>query len=83
MDCQQAVTRLLRLHDTADPATTSRWCATVADLADAASGAERPGKAAAAVAVLEAAARATTAPSLHDSLRLAGRRWQARIRVRA
>jgi DNA-binding CsgD family transcriptional regulator len=71
-DYPQALTSLLRLHDPADPShQLALMCHTVADLADAASRGERKDEVASVLAGLEAAARATTSPSLHDGLRLA------------
>jgi DNA-binding CsgD family transcriptional regulator len=71
-DCSQALARLLRMHDLADP--THQMALkhhTVADIADAASRTERPGDAAGVLAAMEAAAQLTTSPSLHDGLRFA------------
>jgi DNA-binding CsgD family transcriptional regulator len=71
-DYPQALARLLRMHDMADPShQLALRCHTVADIADAASHSERPGDAAGVLAQLEAAAGTTTSPSLHDGLRLA------------
>ncbi|MEV1001521.1 AAA family ATPase [Nonomuraea sp. NPDC050202] len=71
-DYPQALARLLRMHDITDPAyQLALSCHTVADLADAARRGERPGDAAGVLARMEAAARTTTSPSLHDGLRLA------------
>ncbi|NJP97607.1 AAA family ATPase [Nonomuraea sp. FMUSA5-5] len=71
-DHPQALARLLRMHDVTDPAyQLALSCHTVADLADAALHSERPGDVAGVLARLEAAALATTSPSLHDGLRLA------------
>jgi DNA-binding CsgD family transcriptional regulator len=71
-DYQQALARLLRMHDIADPCCQlALSCHTVADLADAASHSDRRGDAAVVFAQLEAAAKTTTSPSLHDGLRLA------------
>ena len=71
-DYPQALARLLRMHDMADPShQLALSCHTVADLAEAASRSERPGDAAGVLAQLAAAARTTTSPSLHHGLRLA------------
>jgi DNA-binding CsgD family transcriptional regulator len=79
-DHEQALARLLRMHDPADPCCQlALRCHTVADLADAASRCERSGDitgdAAAAVAgviaEMEDFALRTPSPSLHDGLRLA------------
>ena len=71
-DCSQALTRLLRMHDMADPThQMALKYHTVADIADAASRTERPGDAAGVLAAMEAAAQVTTSPSLHDGLRFA------------
>jgi DNA-binding CsgD family transcriptional regulator len=71
-DYPQALARLLRMHDITDPShQLALSCHTVADIADAASRCERPGDAAGVLTQMEAAARTTTSPSLHDGLRLA------------
>ncbi|WP_182903854.1 AAA family ATPase [Microbispora sp. H10830] len=71
-DYPQALARLLRMHDMTDPShQLALSCHTVADIADAASRSERPGDAAGVLAQMEAAAKTTTSPSLHDGLRLA------------
>jgi DNA-binding CsgD family transcriptional regulator len=71
-DYPQALARLRRMHDMADPShQLALSCHTVADVADAASHSERPGDAADVLAAMEAAAKTTTSPSLHDGLRLA------------
>ncbi|MEV4005275.1 AAA family ATPase [Actinomadura sp. NPDC049753] len=71
-DHPQALARLLRMHDLADPSNQlALSCHTIADLADAARRGERPGDAAGVLARMEVAAKATTSPSLHDGLRLA------------
>jgi len=71
-DHDQALARLLRLHDPADPCCqlALRYHA-VADLADAASRCERPGDVADVIAEMEDFALRTPSPSLHDGLRLA------------
>ena len=71
-DCSQALTRLLRMHDPADPSyQMALRYHTVADIADAASRTDRPGDAAGVLAEMEAAGLVTTSPSLHDGLRFA------------
>jgi DNA-binding CsgD family transcriptional regulator len=71
-DYEQALARLLRLHDVTDPCfQLALMCHTVADLADAASHADHPDDAAATLESLEASAKSTTSPALHDGLRLA------------
>jgi DNA-binding CsgD family transcriptional regulator len=71
-DSAQALARLLRMHELADPThQMALKYHTVADVADAASRTERPGDAADVIADMEAAARVTSSPSLHDGLRFA------------
>jgi DNA-binding CsgD family transcriptional regulator len=71
-DYGQALARLLRMQDMADPAhQLALNCHTITDLADAASRSENPGDAAAVLAQMETAAATTTSPSLHDGLRFA------------
>jgi DNA-binding CsgD family transcriptional regulator len=71
-DCSQALNRLLRMHDLADPThQMALKYHTVADIADAASRTEHPEEAADVLAAMEAAAQVTTSPSLHDGLRFA------------
>jgi DNA-binding CsgD family transcriptional regulator len=71
-DYSQALARLLRMHDLADPThQMALKYHTVADIADAASRTERAGDAAEVLAAMEAAARVTPSPSLHDGLRFA------------
>jgi DNA-binding CsgD family transcriptional regulator len=71
-DYAQALARLLRMHDIADAShQLALKYHTVTDLADAAARSERKGDAATALAEMEAAARVTPSPSLHDGLRLA------------
>jgi len=71
-DYAQALARLLRVHDPADPSyhLALRFY-TIADLADAASRSGQPGDAAGVFSELEEAATRTPSPSLHDGLRLA------------
>ena len=71
-DHSQALARLLRMHDPADPSyQLALRCHTIADLADAASRCGRPGDALHVISVMEEAATRTPSPSLHDGLRLA------------
>jgi len=74
-DYPQALARLLRMHDMADPshqlALKYHTVADIADIADAASRGEPPGDCAGVLARMEEAATTTTSPSLHDGLRLA------------
>ncbi|MCO5994137.1 ATP-binding protein [Actinoallomurus rhizosphaericola] len=71
-DYPQALTRLLRMHDITDPShQLALSCHTVADIADAALRSERPGDVAGVITQMEAAAKTTTSPSLHDGLRMA------------
>ncbi|MFE9328396.1 AAA family ATPase [Nocardia sp. NPDC052278] len=71
-DYPQALTRLLRMHDITDPShQLALSCHTIIDLADAVSHSETPYAATTVLAQLEAAAKTSTAPPLHDGLRLA------------
>jgi DNA-binding CsgD family transcriptional regulator len=71
-DHEQALVRLLRMHDPADTSyQLALRCHTIADLAEAAARSGRPEAAKAAMTGMEDAATKTISPSLHGGLRLA------------